>query len=378
MRPRLSRKPRVESLEGRLLMAYRAVTATLVDGTLAIVGTNQADSIRVTAPGDGTVRLDVRGQPSQSWPASSVAALAIDGRNGDDSLINLTRIPATIAAGDGDHSIVAGDPAHPGVGGDDVITVGNGDNVIQDSGGTDAITVGNGDNVIIAHGNDAITAGNGANTIANITGAGTIAAGGGRDRILAGSDVTVATGAHAYPTVRFAARPDPVTLDADGTLSFAAAAGQSAVTIDDNGDGTITTTFTNDVTGLDERDVFPAASVTAIGAIFGRGTGTFLNNTNIDDVVLGGGGGTNRLTGGGGFNFLASNSPDDILDGSRGASNVLAGDGPNGFLIGGTGRNILIAGFSGTTVVYSQGTDDALIGDIAVVTLAGKRWKFFN
>jgi hypothetical protein len=393
MRRKFQHTPRVEAFEGRLLMSAVAhgiadhgnghgpdpVTASLSNGTLSIAGTNQDDSIRVTTPTPATVRLDVRGQAPQVWPASSVAAVAIDGRNGDDSLINLTQIPATITAGNGANYINTGDPSRLGIGANDTIVAGNGDNVIQDSGGIDSITAGNGDNVVFAYGTDAIAVGNGNNVLYNIVGSGTITAGDGRDRVITNARVTVLTGTHAYPTVIFTARPNPVTLNANGTLNFAAATGNTTVTINPTDDGsTITTTYTNSVTGVNETDVFPAASVTAIGAIFGRGTGTFVNNTSIDDVVYGGGGGSNQLTGGSGFNFMKSNSSSDTIDGSRGTSNVLSVGGPIGTLIGGTGKNVLVAGFSGTTVVYSQGTDDALIGDIAVVTLAGKKWKFYS
>jgi hypothetical protein len=371
--------PTFDALGNRELMAA-SVFSGLAGGVLAVVGTNQADSIRISNPTPTTIELDVKGQASKVWATSAVKAIAITSLNGDDSIINLTQTPSVIVAGNGNNYINSGDPSRLGTGGNDVIRVGNGNNVIQDSGGTDVISSGNGDNVVYAYGKDQIIAGNGDNVLYNIVGSGNIVAGNGQNRVITNNNFKVNVGQNSLPTYIFGGRTAPVTLDANGILNFQAATGNTNVTIDDNYDGTITSTYTNDATGVTDVETFQKSQVTGIGAIFGKGTGTFTNNTDIDDVVYGGGAGGNTLIGGQGFNFMKSNSAGDTIIGGDGGRNVLSEGGMNGTIIGGNNnRNVLVAGFSGTTTVLSVGDNDVVTGDTGPGSLfAGRKTKFYN
>lgn len=65
---------------------------------------------------------------------------------------------------------------------------------------------------------------------------------------------------------------------------------------------------------LSRTDVFLKSSVIEIVAIFGKGGGTFVNNTNIADVVYGGGAGGNVLIGG---DFIAGDIGTLIIAGKK-------------------------------------------------------------
>ncbi len=374
-----NQKPNLESLEGRKLLTQN-VLSTLANGTLAIVGTNQADSIRVSNPSPTTVQLDIKGQVSQTFSSTAVTKLVVNGLNGNDSIINLTQIPSVIVDGNGDNYIDTGLPSQLGTGANDVIQVGNGNNVIQDSGGTDTFKLGNGNNVLFSYGTDNIVAGNGNNVLYNIVGKGTITAGNGNNQVITNANFLVNTGPNSAPVYNFTQPQDAVTLAPNGVLYFRSSTGAAAVDIEDNGDGTITTVFTDGATGATTTQSFLKSSVIQIGAIFGKGSGTFVNNTNLNNVVYGGSAGGNILIGGGGsFDFQKSNSPNDIIIGNSPTLNVLSVGGQNGTLIGSTGNNVFAAGFSGNATVLSTGAVDVVIGDISVGSiLAANKTKVYN
>jgi hypothetical protein len=369
-------RPSAETLEGRRLMASQAfsgVTSQLAGGVLAIVGDNQPNSIRVSNPDANTVQLTVTGPlisnsapttQTQTFAATAVRSIVIRDGNGDDSIINLTQIPSTIVAGNGNDYVNTGDPSRLGTGANDTIRLGNGDDVVQDSGGTDTISVGNGNDVVFAYGKDNIVAGNGANTLYNIVGSGNIVAGNGANHIITNNNFAVNSGPNTLPIYRFGGKAAPVQLDPNGILYFTSATGNATVTVNDNGDGTITSVYTNDATGTNETDTFQSSQVKGIGAIFGKGSGTFTNNTSIENVAYGGAAGNNVLIGGSGWDFMKSNSANDvIIGGQAGAENILSEGGQNGTIVGGTGVDVIAAGFSGTATVISTGTVDVVVGD---------------
>jgi Ca2+-binding RTX toxin-like protein len=129
-RPIKRRRAAIESLEARAML-----TATLADGVLNIVGTDQPDAIRVGIAG-AEVRVLVNGVQS-SFGIANVRSVNIAGHAGDDTIRIATDIifSTLINGGDGNDRITGG-------GGRDVIHGGSGDDVI--SGGDNRDTL-NGD-----------------------------------------------------------------------------------------------------------------------------------------------------------------------------------------------------------------------------------------
>jgi hypothetical protein len=120
------RGPLAEPLEARRLFAVN-----LTDGTLAIVGTDQADVISVTARnGTLTVRL---GAERSTFAVDAVDEVLISSLGGDDR-ITLSRldIDAVVDGGAGDDRITGGR-------GNDVLAGGDGDDRISGGSGNDEL-----------------------------------------------------------------------------------------------------------------------------------------------------------------------------------------------------------------------------------------------
>lgn len=354
----------VEVLEGKQLQT-QGISAALSNGVLAIVGSQQADSITVQ-PLSGGQQLAVIVQNDDvpqfySFAVSQVQSIVIAGNNGDDTIMNLTNIPSNIQGGNGNDYIQAGTTL--GVGGNDVIFGGNGDDIIFDTGGTNTLTGDNGDDNIWGFGTDVILGGNGSDTIYNIVGAGTIVGGQGNDRVITNGNFNNVADTADRPAVVFKARAQTVALD-NGVLYFAGDGTNNLVDIQDNGDGTITTTYT-DANGV-RVDTFNKADVTQIAGVLGNGDDVLNNNTTIDSVFYGAAG-NDTLNGGGGNDLLKGGAGNDVLFGN-GGSDDLTGDTGFDYLDGGAGKNTLRAGVDGQDIIVLNqndiltGTPFALIG----------------
>jgi len=128
---------------------------------LYVLGTESADSLRVTRESDSIVVH--RGDKTQSFAAAAVAALSMAGYGGNDTLINETDLRCTLAGGDGSDTITGGSAADSlrGDAGNDSISGGDGNDTILGSGGDDSLSGNAGrDNVQGGIGNDRVS-GNG-------------------------------------------------------------------------------------------------------------------------------------------------------------------------------------------------------------------------
>lgn len=357
---------RVENLEGKALMAS-GVTVGLAGGVLAIVGSSNADSVRVSNPDASTVRVEVAGDASPlDFSATKVRQLFVLGNGGDDSLVNLTNVNAIIDGGSGNDYIHSGTTL--GTGGNDALSGGDGDDTVFDSGGTNILLGGNGADNIWGFGSDVISAGAGDDTVYNIVGAaGQINGGAGKDRVITNGNFKVVSDSADRPAVVFKTRDSTVALD-NGVLYFAGDASNNVVDVQDNGDGTITTFYT-DSSGT-RVDTFNKADVTQVAGVLGAGDDTLNNDTNIDGVFYGASG-NDFLQGGGGRDLLKGGSGDDTLLG-RGGNDDLTGDGGFDYLDGGSGANTLRGGFDGQDTVIT-GPLDLVIGDPLLLIGTPKR-----
>ena len=143
-------RPVLEPLESRTLLSV-----SVGNGTLNIVGTDAADSIRVRVAKDHSLlQVKINGQVNLVHKAD-VTAINIDAGAGDDIVMisesgGPLQIPATILGGNGN----------------DVIQGGGGNDLIQGGDGNDSLFGASGDDVVQADaGNDTIVASTGKDSI---------------------------------------------------------------------------------------------------------------------------------------------------------------------------------------------------------------------
>src|SRR5687767_7810321 len=121
---RFTRKPMIEALEDRTVLA----TATFSNGLLTVLGTNAAETIKVT---QDSSRITVTGAGYVN--AASVRAIVVDAKAGNDTIdMRTVRVGATIYGGDGNDFIVATTAA-------DSVLGGYGTDQIWGLGGNDSI-----------------------------------------------------------------------------------------------------------------------------------------------------------------------------------------------------------------------------------------------
>ncbi len=313
------------------------------------------------------MRVEVAGDAAPlDFAATKVRQLFVLGNAGDDSLVNLTNVNAIVDGGSGNDYIHSGTTL--GSGGNDALSGGDGDDVIFDSGGTNLLIGGGGNDNIWGFGSDVITSGAGDDTVYNIVGAsGQINGGAGKDRIITNGNFSVVPDSADRPAVVFKTRGSTVALD-NGVLYFAGDASNNVVDIQDNGNGTITTFYTD--AGGTRTDTFNKADVTQMAGVLGNGDDTLTNDTNIDGVFYGASG-NDFLQGGGGRDLLKGGAGDDVLLG-QGGNDDLTGDGGNDYLDGGSGANTLRAGFDGLDTVIT-GSLDLVVGDPLLLIGTPKR-----
>lgn len=158
--------------------------AAVVDGVLAISGTNDADRITIDFTAVDAVVVDLGGGETRRFAAGSFGSAYVALRSGDDELRTvsggaLADVPMTVRAGNGNDVATTG-AAVDDVGGDngedlllggagtDLLVGGNGDDFVNGGVGTDVEVLGNGDDTAAwnpGEGNDAITGGTGLDTL---------------------------------------------------------------------------------------------------------------------------------------------------------------------------------------------------------------------
>jgi Ca2+-binding RTX toxin-like protein len=142
--------------------ATAAVTASVVNGTLTINGTNAADGVLI-GPGSAAnkVFLGVSGAFNAEFDRSTFTSVLVTLRGGDDNFSEahgLADLPVTVDGGAGNDTIIGGD-------GPDVVRGSTGDDTIDSGPGDDTVDAGGGnDRVRGNQGTDTITLGGGTDT----------------------------------------------------------------------------------------------------------------------------------------------------------------------------------------------------------------------
>jgi hypothetical protein len=313
---KLKRSLQIESLESRLV----PTTASLSGGTLAVTGSNSADTIsvvlangRISVTG---VKIQYSGQSYASVGVSSVTKVYVDGRGGDD-VIDISTItkPATIIGGDGNDSITGGLGANSifGRAGDDTIVGGPGNDLLEGEDGNNSITGGAGNDTIYAGtGNDNVDGGTGNDSIFAVSGNDSIQGGDGNDTIFAGT----------------------------GTISVDGGAGDDQI----NGG-----TGNDSLTGGAGNDT-----------IHGGNGDDSINGGDGDDLIYGENG-NDSLHGGAGNDIIAGGAGSDFVFGDDGDDVLSTSDLPE-VINGGTGNDTISAG-SGDVVDGGGGTDTIVTGN---------------
>src|SRR5262245_44940522 len=129
---------RVQHLENRLAPA---VTSTLLNGVLTILGDSGPNSIQVNSAGGNLVVSST----GQSFTASSVQIITIDGGQGDDSIVIGGGIAQQcwLFGGSGNDQITCNSSGNDllfGCNGDDILNSGPGNDTIYGGAGIDTLT----------------------------------------------------------------------------------------------------------------------------------------------------------------------------------------------------------------------------------------------
>jgi len=269
----------VESLEIRALMS-----ASLANGNLTIVGTDNAETINVNPANNGTqISVQIGAAAPQLFDASLVTKLTINALGGDDTVnINVNR-PSDVHGGQGNDTLNGGD-------GDDVLTGEQGTDVLSGGLGNDTNVWNPGD------GSDKFDGGDG-----------------GFDTLLfngsSGAEVMNAT--------------------ANGTR-FLFTRDVGTITIDNGGVEHIV------VNALGGNDQVSIGNLNAAGVLFtdingGDGNDILNGSAGFDNLV--GGAGNDTIDGNGGADVMAGGDGDDLLIWDPGDGNDLD--------IGGNGNDTL-------------------------------------
>src|ERR1041385_926832 len=175
----LATKPILEVLEARCLLS----AALLDDGTLTIVGTNHADTIRIRpAKADGYLKVGINRHISL-FPTDSVKAISVNARGGDDEVAiwnvgGKIDAPVTMIGGAGDDTLGGGSGSDLLIGGegDDFLHGAKGNDTLEgDAGndqligsdGSDSVSGGDGNDDLVTMPDDQVDGGAGDNTITN-------------------------------------------------------------------------------------------------------------------------------------------------------------------------------------------------------------------
>jgi hypothetical protein len=149
--------------------AASAGSASIVNNTLTVTGTNRPDVVALGA--DATmIHVTVNGNV-QSFNLADFNAISVSLGNGDDQFTEQTAVlgdkPLTLDGGNGNDTIQTGD-------GRDVVSGGNGDDRVDAGKGNDSVFLGNGKDFFVwnpGQGSDAVDGGNGNEDVMQFNGA---------------------------------------------------------------------------------------------------------------------------------------------------------------------------------------------------------------
>ena len=325
------------------MLEQRRLLAVLTAGQLLVSGTSDADAIHITRDGND-IDVTVRGA-TQSFAASDVASIEINGNAGDDSISIEPDIstPATIFGNEGDDTIIAG-------GGNESIDGGDGNDTLDYSRTTQSITSsGFGGNILVIGSNndtydnvETLLAGSGDDVIHIFdNGSGSskpvyIDGGPGNDD-LSIFQVT----SHVSPTIHGGDGNDTLSVDIQGDELGPISGGHSYY-FGDAGDDTFVmnrSEASRDFNGGAGIDTVDYRSFTTAGGL----------NVTLDDQP-----------GDGPFGFDNVHSDVEIVYGSI-WDDTLIGNGNNETLVGGPGNDSLVG----------NGGDDSLDGGVGDDTIDG-------
>lgn len=138
--PAAARRPVVESLERRSLLAAAVGSVELVNGVLEVSGTNRNDTIVLAANADPTkVDVTLNGATTTHDLGPVTGGVRVNGGNGNDTLTvsAALSVAVTVLGGNGKDVLAGGD-------GDDSLDGGNGNDSLAGGGGDDSLYGGNG------------------------------------------------------------------------------------------------------------------------------------------------------------------------------------------------------------------------------------------
>jgi Ca2+-binding RTX toxin-like protein len=348
--------------------ATRFERPQLRHGQLTVVGTDAADNIalRLAAGQPDLLQVDVGddGSPDFSFKLKNIAAITVDARAGDD-LVRIDEsngaftnsIPTTIAAGDGNDTLIGGSGAETFFGG-------AGNDSIDGKGGNDTADLGAGDDSFFwdpGDGSDAIEGGDGNDTMI-FNGAATA------ERV-----VVSANGSR----VTFARDPGNITMDTRGVenINFNALGGSDSIAVGDlagtgvsavnvdlagtlggaAGDGQVDHVAVDATNGNDIVNVAGDASGVAVTGQAARVA--VLHAEPTDELVVNGLGGDDSISATG----LAAQTITTTLDGGAGDDRISGGPGVE-TLLGGDG-NDSIDGNGGNDAADLGAGDDTFVWD---------------
>ena len=315
-RPRVESRLRVETLEGRIVLAA-GISFDAKQGLLSLLGTERNDVATISIQGTKVV-ADLK-TPSATYrklfTATAVKTITFTALGGDDSFTNNSGIASKADGGKGSDTLIGGD-------GKDQLIGGDGNDQLFGRGGNDTLTG--------LAGDDWIEGGDGKDTAGGGPGIDTILGGLGDDSLSGGDD---------------------------GDLL-------------DGGDG-------NDYVGGGKGDDQLYGNIgddKLVGSqgddkLWG-GTGNDILDAGPDIDVLDGDDGDDRLFGGDGMDHLLAGPGSDWLDGGGGDDNV-DGEAGDDLQYGGSG-NDLVDGGSGNDVLHGGIGNDQLVGGFGNDTLYGE------
>lgn len=310
---------RIEVLENRNVLS----SVGLFEDVLVVEGDARDNYVEVRND-NGTVVLNLDGQLSSY---DGVSAVVVNGRGGNDYLVNRTSLVNTFNGGLGNDYLQGGM-------GNDNLFGGKGDDVINDfsaGGGSNVLDGGNGSDNLWGGGgaSDFLVGGNGWDTIYDIVGGrNTVDGGNGVDRLI--NRVTDLVLADDYDVVvSFGPRTGPVVLD-KGILYLNGTSSNDSFVVNQLMDE-ITVLYTQN--GNTQTFTFKSQDVKHIAGLGGDGDDTFTNNSNINSVFYGTGG-NDSLSGGTGSDILKGGNGNDFLYGGAGGLDDLTGDAGSDFIIG--------------------------------------------
>ena len=305
------------------------------DGTLSVVGTEDADDVALATVGGDATLLEIFAGGQSLGTYAGVTRVAVDLLGGDDVLAVDGTVAVTVVASGG-----AGDDTLAGGAGDDALDGGLGDDVLDGRGGADSLLGG--------AGNDLLEGGDGVDSLDGGIGDDTLTGGAGDDILAGGEGADSLGGGDGVDALDGGAGGDTLT---GGAGDDVLAGGEGADLIDGGA-------------GLDALDG-GAGSDTLIGGAGddlldgGAGSDTLIGGAGDD--LLDGGEGADSLDGGDGADDLDGGLGDDTLTGGAG-DDVLAGGEGNDLITGGDGNDALDGGAGGDVLRGGPGFYDELVG----------------